>query len=244
MRRERFVNDNFFHVYNRGVEKRHIFVDDADRGRFAAYLYFLNDQNFYSENFIRLGLDLANVQGFALNKEEKKREPFVNIVSWCLMPNHFHLLLQQRIDGGVSKFMQKLGTAYTMYFNKRRERSGVLFQGVFKSRPVAEEIYLTHVSRYIHLNSLELRYKNWEEHGVRDADAALAFLREYRWSSLPTYLGASERKKSFDKIISTAVLLHFFDSQPKEYKRFLAEWIQKGVGDLHRSSDNLFKAKP
>lgn len=160
------------------------------------------------------------------------------------MPNHFHLLLQQWLDGGVSKFMQKLGTAYTMYFNKRRERSGVLFQGVFKSRPVAEEVYLTHVSRYIHLNSLELRYKNWEDCGVRDVGAALAFLREYRWSSLPTYLGVPERKKSFDKIVSMPVLFHLFDNQPREYKRFLREWVQKGAGDLYRSSDDLFKAKP
>lgn len=237
MQRARLANDNFYHVYNRGVEKRLIFLDDADRKRFVFYLYFLNDQNFFSEHFSRL-----NGQGFASAKG--KRDPFVNIVSWCLMPNHFHLLLQQRVDGGVSKFMQKLGTAYTMYFNKRRERSGVLFQGVFKSRPVAEEIYLTHMSRYIHLNPLELRYKNLEERGVRDVNAALAFLREYRWSSLPAYLEAPERKKSFDKIISTAVLLHFFDSQPKEYKRFLEEWIQKGGGESYRSVDDLFKKKP
>jgi putative transposase len=233
MRRERFAIDNFYHIYNRGVEKRTIFLDERDYRRFVLYLYFLNDKNFVINNFLRInGGGLTSPIG-----GEKPREPFVDIVSWCLMPNHFHLLVKERLEGGASKFMQRLGTAYTMYFNLRYKRSGGLFQGTFKSRHIDRDAYFMHISRYIHLNPLELRYPEWKEKGIKDARGALAFLEQYRWSSLLVYLRVKIRQRNFDKIIESKDLFPVFGNNSEEYRRFLLEWIRVGMSP--EGVDNL-----
>ncbi|MDO8600419.1 MAG: transposase [bacterium] len=236
MPRERFVIDNYYHVYNRGVEKLPIFTNDNDRKRFVKALYLLNDTNVGSVHLSRLDEHIIS---------RKNRNPLVSVVSWCLMPNHFHLLLQQRVEGGISKFMQRLGIAYSMYFNTRYERSGVLFQGVFKSRAVMDETYFTHLSRYIHLNPLELRYKNWEKNGVSDIDDAWDFLVNYHWSSLSAYL--SDKKggeQFFSKIIDEpSILFRLFENNPKQYKLFIENWIKKGLQGFDGNMFGTVKTK-
>lgn len=146
------------------------------------------------------------------------------------MPNHFHLILEQSVENGTSKFMQKLGTGYTMFFNTKYERSGVLFQGTFKAIPVENETYLTHLSRYIHLNPVELKEPEWKEKGIKNWKLVNQFLENYRWSSYLDYIG----KKNFPSVTDRELILDIFDNE-KNYKKFIREWLAKdfqGVKEL------------
>lgn len=139
-----FVANGVYHCYNRGVEKRPIFMDTQDYG------VFLN----------RLKQMLANPKDLTSADPIDHLKSYygdVELLAYCLMPNHFHLLLHQTSDRSIPEFMRTLSTSYTMYFNKRYERVGHLFQGTYKARHVDNESYWLHISRYIHLNPLSSR---------------------------------------------------------------------------------------
>lgn len=140
------VKGEYYHVFNRGVDKREIFKTQ-------------NDLYYFFKRLIDLNNDGAT---FTLNNKRSKSSGditinpsstnLVSIVAYCLLPNHFHLVLKQESDNGISKFMQKLGTSYTMYFNQKYKRSGSLFQGKFKSKLIEGEFSLPVLSVYVNLN--------------------------------------------------------------------------------------------
>ena len=144
-RRHAFANDEFFHIYNRGVDKRIIFDDAEDTQRFLQSMVEFNAVepvgSLYQNSFNRLS-----------GLTPKLNEKLVNIIAYCLNPNHFHLILEQLVDGGISEFMKRLGGGYTSFFNVKNERSGSLFQGTFKSILIDSNEYLLHVSAYVNLN--------------------------------------------------------------------------------------------
>ncbi len=146
IRKKPFVNGEFYHVYNRGVDKRIIFNDDKDLKRFFQSMVEFNVidpvGSLHENSFRKLGGETA--------KLEKR---LVNIVAYCFNPNHFHFILEQVTDGGISEFMKRLGGGYTWYFNRKNKRSGSLFQGVFKSIHVDANEYLLHLSAYVNLNN-------------------------------------------------------------------------------------------
>ena len=213
MRKTIFANNEYYHIYNRGVDKRKIFLDRTDYIRFIHNLYEFNDENPAIE-FSRLN---HHVGGLASHIEPRSRAKLVEIVCFCLMPNHFHLILKQLVDNGISRFMHKLGTGYTMAFNVKRNRSGVLFQGTFKTTHVKNETYLSHLSRYIHLNPSELKNLNWKREGVKEVNQ---FLENYRWSSYLDYIG----KENFPSVINKELILGIFDSNDS-YKEFTRGWL-------------------
>lgn len=139
------MENGYYHIYNRGVEKRQIFYDENDCKVFLHYmkmyllpeeeLQLLNNVNFQTQRFVPLNL----------SKE-------VDLLAFALMPNHIHLLIKQHTRDGIVKFMRRVSTAYVMYFNKKYQRVGVLFQGRYKASLIDNEIYLLHLTRYIHLN--------------------------------------------------------------------------------------------
>ena len=142
---KRYDADTYYHVYNRGVNKRKIFLDDDD------YVYFLALlKRYLSENN---ELDKYNRIYTNLNGQ-------LDLLTYCLMPNHFHLLLYQHDDKkAMETLMRSVLTTYTLYFNRKHNRVGHLFQGVYKASSVLNEPYLLHISRYIHMNPDD--YKNW-----------------------------------------------------------------------------------
>lgn len=144
-RKEAFVNGEFFHVYNRGVDKRIIYTDEYDIRRFFKSMVEFNTADpigsLYENSFSKLGGETPKSEG-----------RLVNVVAYCLNPNHFHFILEQVTDGGISEFMKRLGGGYTNYFNNKYERNGSLFQGVFKSVHVDTNEYLMHLSAYVNLN--------------------------------------------------------------------------------------------
>lgn len=208
-----FAPNEFYHLYNRGTEKRNVFLSRADFDRFLALLYLCNQPD-----VVHLQL-----QGRTLKEISGKRmgEPLVEIAAYCLMPNHFHLLARELQEGGVSKFMQKLMTGYTMYFNKKHERSGSLFQGKFKATHVNDDRYLRYLVSYIHLNPVKLIEPKWKETGIENRVAAEHYLEQYGPSSYRDYLGKTRPENI---ILSTDVLPTYFDSG-MEFKDLVTEWL-------------------
>lgn len=225
MRRINFKNGQYYHIYNRGVEKRDIFLDEGDYFRFIHNLYEFNNSN----PVLNLGRDLGglNEGGETSFNQRKPRKRLVDIICFCQMPNHFHIILKQLVEGGISKFMQKIGTGYTVYFNIKYERSGVLFQGVFKAVHIEAENYLTYLSRYIHLNPAELKESEWKKGGIKNWKLVNEFLENYRWSSYPDYIG----KKNFPSVTNRELILKIFGDE-KNYKRFIKEWLAKDLQNV------------
>ena len=204
----------FYHIYNRGTEKRDIFLSEVDYRRFVTLLHLCNSLSpVHMGNFLKQ----EKVNLFEVDVGER----LVDIIAYCLMPNHFHLLIREVQENGTSKFMQKLLTGYTVYFNKYYERTGALFQGKFKASHASEDRYLKYLLSYIHLNPVKLIDPKWKENGIRDRKGAEAFLKEYSYSSYPDYLGYS-RDESI--LVNASALPEYFIS-PTDFKSSITEWL-------------------
>lgn len=184
-----------YHVLNRGVDKRNVVVDDSDRLRFVHSLFVFNDKKPLDENHRRSGVTM-----FATD-----RDILVHIHAWCLMNNHYHLLLSPVDDdvANISRFMKKLNMGYARYFNERHTRSGYLWQGKYKKILVDNDAYFMHLPYYIHLNPLDYKYKEWRQGGVQNANSVYEYLQTYRWSSYLDYNSV----RNFSSIISKNLLV-------------------------------------
>ena len=215
--------NEIYHIYNRGVEKRKIFQSDSDKLRFIHDLFEFNDKETVSNTLYHFNKQHIEVKPRYVEQEKKKqRKLIVKILAFCLMPNHLHLLLQPCVENGISKFMQKLNTGYTMYFNKKYERVGSLFQGTYKSVRITNDAHLIHIPYYIHLNPLDLKYPEWRNRKVKNYATAMNFLEHYRWSSFLDYIG----KKNFPSVTQRDFLLNFFEG-PAQYKKDTLQWLKE-----------------
>jgi REP element-mobilizing transposase RayT len=164
-RKVQFVDNEYYHVFNRGVDKREIFIEPRDSERFFQCMEKFNTTE-----------PIGSIFEDSFRKEPlgRKTPKLVNFICYCINPNHYHFVLEQISDRGIEKFMQKLGTGYTNYFNKKYKRTGSLFQGKFKSVHVDSNEYLLFLSAYVNLNNeahkIESRLSNlfvkssWEEY--------------------------------------------------------------------------------
>jgi putative transposase len=219
-RQIQFAEGEYYHVYNRGTDKRKIFYSARDYERFLALMYVCNDEK--AVNLDEQGRSLQQVARLQRGK------PLVALCAYCLMPNHFHFVLKEIQPGGISKFMQKISTAYTMYFNSRQKRNGVLFQGKFKASHAVDDRYLKYLISYIHLNPVKIIDPAWKEIGIRDKKATEKYLYEYEYSS---FLDFSGSKRIEGIIIDRDALpkweefqrLHFFENTPKEWLEYRPE---------------------
>ena len=221
MRKIQFINDCLYHVYNRGTEKRIIFLNEEDYFRFVHDLYEFNNVDF------TLNLARTIVRGLASNNNSNNKKPrdlLVNIIAFCLMPNHFHLILRQLKEGGIAKFMQKIGTGYTMYFNQKNQRNGALFQGTFKAILVDKDNYFLPLINYVHLNPVELIEPNQKQEGIKDWGKINEFLENYRWSSYLDYANI----KNFPSVLNKGFLAGYFKNG-ENYKNFINQWLTKDL---------------
>ena len=215
--RASFAVGEVYHLYNRGTEKRKIFLAKNDYERFTSLLYFSNGTRpVRIDNMRQQGLTLLEAM-----ENTGRGDPLVGIAAYCLMPNHFHLLVRETKEGGISRFMQKLTTAYTMYFNTRHERTGALFGGTFKSRHADEDRYLKYLLSYIHLNPIKLLEPDWKETGIADKKKAESFLDAYDYSSYQDYTGI---ERPHLRIIDASALPEYFE-MPKDFKSNVSEWF-------------------
>lgn len=195
------VIGEIYHIFNRSVAHQPIFLTDTYYQRAYEVLSYYNKLNppVRFSHFSRLPTPLKNEILENLNKDDQK---LVQILAFCLMPNHVHFLIKEITEKGITTFMRKFQDSYAKYFNTKTERSGSLFQSMFKAVRILTDEQLLHVTRYIHLNPVTaFILKNIEE------------LSNYPWSSFPIYIG----KQSSD-IISTDEILGFFSSKDKFIK--------------------------
>lgn len=209
-RKEIFTENAYYHVFNRGVEKRIIFLDDQDYQTFIDILtYYLK---FVKKSFLnalgRIGLTHT---GLFQDK--------ITLVAYCLMPNHFHLLVHQKEANATTKFMHRIGVTYSQYFNKRYQRAGPLFQGRFKAKYLDTDPYLLQTSKYIHRNPLTL---------TRPGRVVNV------WSSYKQFADPSIKLTQIDKLVDPLpVLNNFSKTNPQlSYKSFveetdLADWYKQ-----------------
>ncbi len=206
-----------YHLLNRGVEKRDIFSDDRDRFRFVHGLGLFNNPRPANNTTYILQNDYNDIVSRYVNNR------IVDVHGWCLMKNHYHLLLSERVENGISTFIRKLNIGYAKYFNERHNRSGYLFQGRTKRIHVNSEAYFLHILNYIHFNQLDHFSKEWRMRGLKDPKKAHEYLMKYRWSSYPDYCG----RKNFPMILSTDL----FDEPAAKFKRRIFDY----AGATHES---------
>lgn len=200
-----FVNGEYYHVYNRGNSKMEIYHDEQDYLYFKNLLSIMNMEQRFKTRFVK--------------SEESKSDNLVSIGAYCLMPNHFHILVRQEKDNGISLFMQKVSTAYVMYYNKKYKRTGSLFEGKFKSKYAGEDRYLKYLFSYIHLNPLKIINQDWKTkiklgYGADDYN----FIIKYPYSSINEYVDSNYKivdKNSFPDYFPTT----------EEFKKDLFSWF-------------------
>jgi len=149
-----YIENGYYHIYNRGVEKRKIFQDEQDYRVLLKYLKeYLSPPQERAKITKTFTLKGSTFKGMPRQPNNYFQE--IELLAYCLMPNHFHLLIKQKNLFSIKKYMQSLSTRYSMYFNKKYNRTGTLFQGVYKAVLIQNDDYLLHLTRYIHLNPLE-----------------------------------------------------------------------------------------
>jgi len=194
LRKDPFITGEYYHIYNRGIDKRIIFKSKRDYERFMMLLFVSNSnaQSFRLDNLLNQQHKTFS-EVLVLNRGEQ----FISIGVWCLMTNHFHLLIRQEIDGGITKFMRKLGVGYSMFFNIKYERTGALFGGLFKSKLIGvDDNYMRQLFGYIHINPLEIAFPDWKDQISKSSAKMQKFLEPYRYSSYLDYIGEDRVEKN------------------------------------------------
>lgn len=210
------ATDEFYHIFNMGVASQPVFTDKKSYQRAVETAFYYQNRNLplrYSHFITQQKEKRAEI----LNRLRSERKLLVYIIAFCLMPNHFHFLLRQVFDNGISKFLGNFTNSYTRYFNTKNDRQGSLFQGKFKAVRIETEEQLLHVSRYIHLNP-------YTSYVIKDING----LKDYFYSSLPEYLGITNSNFCHKEDI-----LGYFKN-PQGYKDFVFD-----QADYQRQLDRI-----
>lgn len=206
-----FAVGEWYHCYSRGVDKRRVFDRHAHYNRFLMLMFAANGM----ETIHVSDLKTRTLASLCTDDSIKRGEPLVELGAYCLMPNHVHFLVKEIRSGGIAKYMQKIFTGYTMYFNKIHDRTGALFSGTFKSRHVGNDSYFKQAFAYIHLNPAALAAPRWKE-GIGNFDLIEKTMTNYPYCSLPAFINENDISakilgeevfEMFDTIPSTRLML-------------------------------------
>lgn len=216
----------YYHIYNRGNDRRIIFHDEADYDRFIKLMYIMNCRTNFS-------VSLLKKQGkWETCNEIDRGETLVDIGAWVLMPNHFHILVREKnylTDGkdeqneksGMALFMQKLMTAYSMYYNKKYFRKGTIMESKYKAGHLDSDRYLKYIYTYIHLNPVALVENGWKKRQINNKAETLLFLQKYKYSSYSDYCG----QKRFENAIINPVAFPGYFSTVTDFEDMIKEWV-------------------
>ncbi len=226
-----------YHVLNRGVDKREIFLDTADYVRFVHYLYAFNDVK-PANNTSRSMVDLGG-RPWSGNTHHRKRELLVDLHGWCLMKNHYHLLLSEIVEGGLSKFLMKINVGHAKSFNEKNKRNGTLFQGRTKKILIENESQFQYILHYIHLNPLDyLRgARNWRQRDkdpIHDTKKIFEYLDNYRWSSYKDYCN----RKNFPSLLTSKLFAEAYGNYEKNLTAYIKD---KGELSSPQTLENKFE---
>jgi len=229
-RKQQFVNGEIYHIVLRGIDGNVIFrnTDDYYRGIFSIYEF----NNAKSVTIRERRKVRAKIK--ELSREDNRgrasvaddfsvdqRDKFIELFTFCFMPNHPHLLLRQVNDGGITKFMSKFGTGYGGYFNRKYHRKGYVFEDRFHAVHIKNEEQLKTVFVYIHANPISLVQPGWKEKGIEDPEKVIEFLENYKWSSYADYIG----KKNFLSVTDRDFILKIMGGE-KGCKEFVEYWVR------------------
>lgn len=211
-RKTPFIEGEYYHLYNRGVEKRTIFSTIRDYKRFMALLYLANsNESVHIDNILKThSYDEVFVR--------ERKTPLIAVGAFCLMPNHFHILATPLVEQGLSRYMLKLQTGYSMYFNTKNDRNGSLFQGPFKSEHAADDRYLKYLFAYIHLNPAKIKDPHWQEKIKEKTNSLRKFVEAYEYSSLKEYLSSVH-------IITAPKFFPSYFLSKKEVTTHVVDWL-------------------
>lgn len=207
-----------WHALNRGVDGRDLFLDSQDYARFVHNLYEFNDRAPADNN---IGYHFQS-RDFVNPYIVRERETLVDIHGWVLMKNHYHLLLSERVAGGITLFLRKLNVGYANYFNERRKRKGTLFQGRTKKILIDREAHFLYILHYLHLNPLDYlagaeEWRVRSKSGITSVKNAIAYLDSYRWSSYLDYAGT----ENFPSVLTTSLFKAAGDDPIARMKEYL-----------------------
>ncbi len=227
-RKIQFVNGEIYHIVVRVINGINLFRDRKDYLRMIHDLFEFNDINPTPPNFRVIARyhninltkkDLVKITE-EYQKKRKKRKMLVEILTFCLMPNHIHLLVRQLREGGISKFMKKLG-GYALYYNKKYKRKGHLFQDKFQAILIENNEQLKTAFVYIHTNPVAIIYPGWKEKGIKNAKRTIKYVENYRWSSYPDYL----EKRNFPSLTNREFLLRVMGGK-EGCLNFVNAWLK------------------
>ena len=207
-----FVQGEYYHIYNRGNSKQKIFHDKEDYERFIGLIYACNQNGSLRSDELEKDQGLLDVF---------RAEIIVRIGAYCLMPNHFHILITEVEENGISRFVQKFTTAYVMYYNKKYKRTGSLFEGKFKARHSDSDVYLKYLFSYINLNPVKLIQSDWKEKGIKDKEKVIKFLNDYKYSSFLDYLDVQRVQ---NKILDRNYFPKYFPNK-ESFVEEIFDWI-------------------
>ena len=231
IKRPQLVNGEIYHIVIRAVEGTKLFRDKNDYLRFLHDLFEFNDEDpvdwshrwhYWKPNNLKSTRTVLVEVNSNTKTKRKKRKLLVEILAFCLMPNHVHLLVRQIRDEGVSKFMRKIGAGYGIYYNNRYERKGHVFGGKFKAVLIKNNEQLKTVFVYIHSNPVAIIVHHWKEEGIKikDLKKIIKFLENYKWSSYSDYL----EKKNYPSITNRELLTKIMGG-PKGCREFIKAWL-------------------
>lgn len=228
MRKETFAPGEYYHIFSRTISNVPIFKNLANLKRFKLALLMANSTNStLAFQFLRNNKDISMKDILEIVNDGEK---LVDVVCYSIMPDHYHLLLKELKENGISNFVRKCNVSISKYRNIREEKKGPVFESRFNARHVDSNKYLLHLSCYIHLNPLDVLIdRSWRKHGLKNWPVAKNKLLNYFWSSAASFL-----KKGIenDIIISgTDIILDQFKNQ-KEYESFLRSWSEDISGKI------------
>ncbi len=230
-RKEQLINGKIYHTVIKGIDENLIFkdIDDYYRGIFSIYEFnnakqvVIRDRRqarAQIKKLLKTYRDPTSVVDF--------RDKLVEVLTFCFMPNHLHLLLRQLKDNGITKFMAKLGTGYGGYFNRKHDRKGYVFQNRFIAVYIKNDKQLKDVFTYIHTNPISLIESKWKEKGIQNSEKVIRFLENYKWSSYQDYIG----KKNFPSITEKDLILKMMGGE-QGCKELVENWV-KHKGEIKK----------
>ena len=241
MRKTVFANEQYYHLYNRGVDKREVFLDEEDFLRFLTCLREFNRQEAIGSLYEKNLREKRNGSSAPIRGAELPGPALVEIVAYCLNPNHYHLILKQNSEKGIERFMHKLSTGYTNYFNKKYKRSGALFQGRFKAIHIDSNEYLLHLSVYVNRNYFIHGYdesKILEAKPPRGGLASKISQNEWKYCSAPDYLG-----KRLGTLCKKEIILNQFSGRVSSTPTQGVELPVSIYAEFLEANANYFKDK-
>ncbi|MBI2023583.1 transposase [Candidatus Giovannonibacteria bacterium] len=201
MRKSSFVEGEFYHIYSHSIGNLDLFTSSRDYSRFLSALFAANGKREIYHLDRSRGLNLvSDIRDGKINIGES----LVDIIGFCLMPNHFHLILRELSDGNISIFMHRILVSYSKYYNLKYERRGHVFERTFDAKHLHDDEYLMRALAYVNLNPEDL--KQWRRKEVK-----------YPWSSFQDYT----EENRWGGLLKTKFMLDYFNSSKIELKEFI-----------------------